>query len=118
MSGARSEDGRPAHARPDRDRDIATGGDNAAGALESHCEREWERDWVLAGSREAFDVVQTDGLDPNEHFVGLKRSEILRFNLNDIWTACPHCAGHAALTGNRHESYNVSNHLLCQLAFP
>src|SRR5262249_13965915 len=97
MSGARSEHDRPAYARPDRDRDVSTDGDHSASALESDREREWKRDRVLAGSREAFDVVQADGLDPDEHLVGLKRSEVLRFYHNHVWTARFHRSGHAAL---------------------
>ncbi len=48
MSGARSEHGRPAHPRPDRDGDVAADRNDAARALEADRERERERDGEVA----------------------------------------------------------------------
>jgi hypothetical protein len=79
--GARSEHGRPTHARSSREVDIRSRGDHHARPLDARGVRKRDLDLVCVCSNEALDVIQPDGFHPEEDLARLRRRQTLGVDL-------------------------------------
>jgi hypothetical protein len=82
--GARSEHGRPTHARVTRDVDIRSRSDHHARTLEASGVRERDLDRVGVRSNQPFDVIQADGFHSDEYLAWLRRWKALGVDLKNI----------------------------------